>query len=149
MLELEVVTPKRRLFSVVCDSVTLPGKIGEFQVLSGHAPLLTGLRTGILSFYKSDTASDSGFSSDFSGEGINSAFSLMVSGGFAEIADNKVTVLSESAAMPGEVKAESEKEMIAKLEVRIKEIKDEESKEFKSMEVELERSAVKLSLLKH
>ena len=149
MLELEVVTPKRRLFKVACDSVTLPGKIGEFQVLSGHAPLLTGLRTGVLSFSKSDAAVDSDFNTDFSGTEVNSAFSLMVSGGFAEIAENKVTVLSEIAAMPGEVKAETEKQMVLDLEARIREIKDEESKEFKNMEVELERSAVKLSLLKH
>lgn len=144
MLELEVVTPRRRLFKVSCDTVTLPGSLGECQVLSGHAALMTGIKTGILTFTKSalieSSAEDPAISSD--------SFSMMVSGGFAEVADDKVSVLSEFATLPSEVNEKNERQTIDSLQQKIQELKDIESKEFSRLEAELERSAVRLTLLK-
>lgn len=145
MLELEVITPRRRLFKVICDTVTLPGVSGEFQITEGHAPLLSGLKTGILTFEKKGADAQDDFLVE---EPDASAYSLMVSGGYAEIADNKISVLSEIAAMPSEVKEEAEQQLIKDLERKIQAISDEESKEFKKLETDLERSAVKLTLLR-
>ena len=47
---LEIVTPKGRALSAVCDEVTAPSANGEFGVLPGHLPLLSSVRTGIVSY---------------------------------------------------------------------------------------------------
>lgn len=145
MLELEVITPRRRLFKVICDTVTLPGVSGEFQITEGHAPLLSGLKTGILTFEKKQADTQDEFLVDVPNA---SEYSLMVSGGYAEVADNKISVLSEIAAMPSEIKEEAEQQLVKDLEKRIQAISDEESKEFKKLETDLERAAVKLMLVK-
>ena len=49
-LELELVTPQRRVLSETVDEVRLPGVLGEMGVLPGHTPLLTELGTGALAF---------------------------------------------------------------------------------------------------
>ena len=69
----EVVTPERRLVSVEVESVTAPGELGEFQVLPGHRPLLTLLKTGVLTFVQngaSERAAISGGYAEVSEEGI-------------------------------------------------------------------------------
>ncbi len=73
---------------------------------------------------------------------------MMVSGGFAEVADDKVSVLSEFATLPSEVNEKNERQTIDSLQQKIQELKDIESKEFSRLEAELERSAVRLTLLK-
>jgi F-type H+-transporting ATPase subunit epsilon len=47
---LEIVTPKGRALSAVCDEVTAPSSNGEFGVLPGHLPVLSSVRTGIVSY---------------------------------------------------------------------------------------------------
>jgi F-type H+-transporting ATPase subunit epsilon len=62
------------------DIVTAPGVEGEFGVLANHAPFLSAIKTGTLVF-KQDKREKF----------------LMVSSGFAEVSNNKVTVLVERA----------------------------------------------------
>ena len=47
---LEIVTPKGRALSAVCDEVTAPSANGEFGVLPGHLPVLASVRTGIVTY---------------------------------------------------------------------------------------------------
>ena len=47
-MHLEVVSPEAVLFSSEVDSVTVPGKDGEFQMLSNHAPIVSTLREGTI-----------------------------------------------------------------------------------------------------
>lgn len=93
MIELEIVTPERRLFKVLCESVTLPGTLGEFEVLEGHVPMLASLKTGILSFKQPQRLEDSG---DYSFDSDKS-LQIPVVQGFAEIDHRHVTVLCEVA----------------------------------------------------
>ena len=79
-IHLEVVTPNGAVVSEDVDIVTAPGVSGEFGVLANHAPFLSTIRTGTLSFKKDRV----------------SKF-LMVTGGFTEVSNNKVTFLVESA----------------------------------------------------
>jgi F-type H+-transporting ATPase subunit epsilon len=79
-LRLDIVTPDRLVLSREVDYVGAPGLEGEFGVLPGHVPLLAALTTGRL-FYKADGRTNWVF----------------VSGGFAEVAGGKVTILAESA----------------------------------------------------
>jgi len=79
-IHLEVVTPNGAVVSEDVDIVTAPGVSGEFGVLANHAPFLSTIRTGTLSFKK---------------ERITKY--LMVTGGFTEVSNNEVTFLVESA----------------------------------------------------
>ncbi len=78
-VELEVVTPSGPVVSEEVDIVTAPGFGGVFGVLANHAPFLSTIKVGELS-YKKDSAETA----------------LMVSGGFCEVSDNKITFIVES-----------------------------------------------------
>jgi F-type H+-transporting ATPase subunit epsilon len=88
-LHLEVVTPERRLLSEQVNSVTVPGRGGELGILPGHAALISDLQAGVLSYNEDGTT-----------------FQLLVSGGFVEVNDDKVSVLAEVAERPEEIDAE-------------------------------------------
>ncbi len=79
-IHLEVVTPSGPVVSEEVDIVTAPGTGGEFGVLANHAPFLSTIKTGTLSFKRDKQTKY-----------------LMVSGGFAEVSNNKITFLVESA----------------------------------------------------
>lgn len=79
-LSVEIITPAEVIFKGEAISVSLPGSKAPFQVLSGHAPIVSSLDNGKI---KVDTAK---------GEKI-----FQSSTGFAEINNNKVSVLVESA----------------------------------------------------
>ena len=79
-IHLEVVTPSGPVVSEDVDIVTAPGSRGEFGVLANHAPFLTTIKPGTLTYKKDrDTRH------------------LMVSGGFVEISNNRATFLVESS----------------------------------------------------
>lgn len=79
-IHLEVVTPTGPVVSDEVDIVTAPGYGGEFGVLANHSPFLSTIKTGTLSFKKDKQTKY-----------------LMVSGGFSEVSNNKITFLVESA----------------------------------------------------
>ena len=79
-IHLEVVTPTGPVVSDEVDTVTAPGYGGDFGVLANHAPFLSTIKTGTLSFTKDKQTKY-----------------LMVSGGFSEVSNNKITFLVESA----------------------------------------------------
>ncbi len=79
-IHLEVVTPTGPVISDEVDIVTAPGHGGEFGVLANHAPFLSTIKTGTLSFKKDKQTKY-----------------LMISGGFSEVSNNKITFLVESA----------------------------------------------------
>ena len=85
-IRLEVVTPRGAVLQKDVDIVTAPGYAGDFGVLANHAPLLSTIKTGVL-VYKADNADDY----------------LMVSGGFCEVSNNKITFLVEAADRGAEI----------------------------------------------
>jgi F-type H+-transporting ATPase subunit epsilon len=87
-LQLDVVTPERRVLSEAVNAVTVPGSNGEMQLLPGHAALISELKTGVLTYNQ---------------DGTN--FQLHVSGGFLEVNDDRVSVLAEIAERPEEIDA--------------------------------------------
>jgi F-type H+-transporting ATPase subunit epsilon len=79
-IELQVVTPERHVLSEDVESVEMPGKDGYLGILPGHAPLLTEMGIGILTYRKgSETRS------------------LTTMGGYGEVLPNRVIVLAEAA----------------------------------------------------
>jgi F-type H+-transporting ATPase subunit epsilon len=87
-LQLDVITPERRLLSEQADSVTVPGLGGELGILPGHTPLISALQTGVLSYTQGGAARR-----------------LLVSGGFVEVNNDRVSVLADLAEFPEEVDA--------------------------------------------
>ena len=88
-LTLEVATPTRLVVAETVDEVVVPGSEGYFGVLPGHAPLLATLGIGEL-MYRKDTAQ----------------YYLALTGGFAEVRNDKVIVLAENAERPDEIDKE-------------------------------------------
>src|SRR4030095_9906034 len=88
-LQLEVVTPERRLLSEQVNSVTVPGRGGELGILPGHASLISDLQSGVLSYDEDGTT-----------------FLMHVSGGFVEVNNDRVSVLAEIAERPEEIDPE-------------------------------------------
>ena len=84
---LEIVTPERVVYSGQVTSLQAPGTEGSFGVMTGHMPLLASLDIGVLRF------------ADEGGEGVQMA----VSGGFAEVGRERVTVLAETAESAEEI----------------------------------------------
>jgi F-type H+-transporting ATPase subunit epsilon len=87
-IELIVVTPERQLVRETTVEVTLPGLEGALGILPGHAPLMTELGIGELT-YRQATSSH--------------PISLAVIGGFAEVLPDRVTVLAETAERAQEI----------------------------------------------
>ena len=85
-IQLEVVTPTGPVVSEEVNIVTAPGIDGEFGVLANHAPLLSTIKVGALS-YSHDNTNEM----------------LMGSGGFCEVSNNKITFLVESAERGAEI----------------------------------------------
>jgi F-type H+-transporting ATPase subunit epsilon len=88
-LLLEVVTPDRLVLSTQADVVVLPGVEGQFGVLPGHIPFLSALEIGEM-YYKA------GGKTEY----------MAVSGGFAEVTGEKVTIVAESAEVGREIDVE-------------------------------------------
>ena len=88
-LTLEVATPTRLVVAETVDEVVVPGSEGYFGVLPGHAPLLATLGVGEL-MYRKGTAQ----------------YHLALTGGFAEVRNDKVIVLAENAERPDEIDRE-------------------------------------------
>ena len=88
-LSLEVATPSRLVVAETVDEVVIPGSQGYFGVLPGHAPLLATLGVGELTYRKGTTQ-----------------MHLALTGGFAEVRNDKVIVLAENAERPDEIDRE-------------------------------------------
>jgi F-type H+-transporting ATPase subunit epsilon len=81
-MNLEILTPERKLFSDDVYGVQLPGITGLFEVLDKHAPMVSALKAGKLKVLKDNKHHNVFFE---------------IQGGFVEVMNNKVTVLVEGA----------------------------------------------------
>ncbi|MFT4022303.1 MAG: ATP synthase F1 subunit epsilon [Flavihumibacter sp.] len=87
-MNLEILTPERKLYSGEVYGVQLPGVDGLFEVLEKHAPLVSALKAGSLKVLKSKAANDTALFS--------------IKGGFVEVLNNNVTVLVEGVVAAAE-----------------------------------------------
>ena len=88
-LALEIATPTRLAVAETVDEVVLPGVMGYFGVLPGHAPFLSTLGVGELTYRVGRDERH-----------------LAVAGGFAEVRNDKVIVLADVAELPAEIDRE-------------------------------------------
>src|SRR5215470_15531211 len=85
-IQLEIVTPERQVVDAAAEEVTTPGKSGYLGVLPGHAPLITELAVGQISYKTAGQTKR-----------------LSVAWGFAEVLPEKVTILAETAEKSEEI----------------------------------------------
>ena len=96
----ELITPNKNLVSGEFDMVVVPGEEGDFGVLPHHSNLISQIRPGLLNTYKNDK--------------IDKCFFLY--SGFAEVSNNNLIVLSETAFDINEFKLNTFKDIISKYE---------------------------------
>ena len=78
MLKLRIIAPDRLVFEGEVESVTLPGTVGAFMVLNNHAPIISSLDMGKITYKDADGATD-----------------IAVKSGFAEVKDNILSICVE------------------------------------------------------
>lgn len=79
-IQLEIVTPERLVVQEAVDDITMPGKTGYLGILPGHAPLITEIAVGEITYHTGAQTRR-----------------LAVAWGFAEVLPEKVTILAETA----------------------------------------------------
>lgn len=50
MLQLKIISPEKRIFDGEVNRVTVPGTLGEFEILVNHAPIISSLESGKVSY---------------------------------------------------------------------------------------------------
>jgi F-type H+-transporting ATPase subunit epsilon len=90
MIQLSIVTPERKVLDAEVDSVTVPTASGEVGILPSHAPMVSAIKPGVLTYnIKGNTDR------------------LAISGGFLEVNANKVAILADSAETADEIDLEA------------------------------------------
>jgi F-type H+-transporting ATPase subunit epsilon len=100
--QLEIVTPEKKVVETAAEEVQIPGKNGYLGILPGHAPLITELAVGEVTFRENATEQH-----------------LAVAWGFAEVLPNKVTILAETAERPSEIDVKRAREAKERAEQRL------------------------------
>jgi F-type H+-transporting ATPase subunit epsilon len=100
--KLEIVTPEKKVVETTAEEVQIPGKSGYLGILPGHAPLITELAVGEITYREN-----------------SSEQRLAVAWGFAEVLPDKVTILAETAERPSEIDAERARKSKERAEQRL------------------------------
>jgi F-type H+-transporting ATPase subunit epsilon len=127
-IKLELVTPYRKVLSEEVDEITATGTLGEFGILPGHAPFLSSLKIGELS-YKHGGA----------------VHHLAVNWGYFEVENDVATVLVETAERADEIDLERAKVALGRAEQALKHL-SQEDKEYKIQESALERALIRVQV---
>jgi len=100
--QLEIVTPEKKVVDTAASEVQIPGRNGYLGILPGHAPLITELAIGEITFRIGAEEQR-----------------LALAWGFAEVLPDKVTILAETAERPSEIDVERAREAKARAEERL------------------------------
>ncbi len=125
---LTVVTRDRKIVETDAVELVLPASDGEIGVLPGHAPMLAGLRVGVMR-YRTNGAPQS----------------LVLSWGFAEILQERVIVLAETARLPQEIDPAAAEAERVKLERELADLSSHDP-QFAIVEARLEESVAMINV---
>jgi F-type H+-transporting ATPase subunit epsilon len=130
MLHLEIVTPEKKIFSDTVEDVYLPGEEGEMGVLELHAALVTSLQAGELRYRKDGEVHE-----------------LAIGNGFAEVTQQKVSVLTDTAAGEAEIDEAAMEAAIKSAEDALHVLKhDHDAEEIAHLQAMIAQSMAKLNL---
>jgi F-type H+-transporting ATPase subunit epsilon len=127
-IHLDILTPEKVVFSDSIEMVTAPGGLGEFGVLPGHAALVTTLETGEVAIKKD-----------------NREYWLAISGGFAEVGNDKVTILAEAAELAQEIDIKRAETAKIQAEEKLKSLSSDDS-QFSEVALALKRATNRIKV---
>ena len=127
--QLEIVTPSRLLVKDAAEEAQIPGLSGYLGILPGHAPLITELAVGVIT-YKARGATHT----------------LSVAWGFAEVLPDRVTILAEAAERPQEIDVERAQKAKGRAEDRLK--SNDPQVDYTRAEDALQRAETRLNVSK-
>lgn len=119
-LELEIISPEKRVFKGKVKSITVPGTKGNFQILYNHAPLISTFEIGIIKFELEN----------------NSAKVFTTSGGSVEVLNNQVLILSDTIESVEKIDLERAKNSKARAEERLS---------LRNADIDLDRARISLA----
>ena len=125
--ELEIVTPEKLVVKDTAEEMQIPGKNGYLGILPGHAPLISELAVGEISYR-------SGAYTHY----------LSVAWGFAEVLPDRVRILAEKAERPEEIDVHRAEEAKQRAEERLK--SGDEKTNFDRAQTSLERAETRLKV---
>jgi F-type H+-transporting ATPase subunit epsilon len=129
-LQLEIVTPEKRVLTETVDVVVLPGSEGELGILTSHVPLVTALKPGELSYTKAGKTE-----------------SLAVGTGFVEVSGDKVSVLTDMALGEADIDEKAVEEALVRAQERLENIKhDTGSEELALVQAMIQKSMAQLHI---
>lgn len=127
-LQLELITPYKKILSEQVDMITAVGSLGEFAVLPGHASFLTSLKIGELSYAQG-------------GE----TFHLALNWGYFEIVNDTVTILVETAERADEIDLERARTALGRAEEALRQL-TREDKDIIFYEASLQRALIRMQV---
>jgi F-type H+-transporting ATPase subunit epsilon len=130
-IELIIVTPERQLLRESVVEVSLPGADGCLGILPGHAPLITELGIGEMT-YQSKGGGESG--------------PLAIMSGFAEVLGDRVTVLAETAERPDEIDISRAEQAKKRAEERIAAAASDPNVDWGRAAIALQRSLIRIQV---
>ena len=126
-ISLRVVTPVRLVLEEQVDELTAPGPLGQLGILPDHAALMTTLDIGQLNYRQS---------------GANTVITL--TGGYAEVLDNVVTVLANAAEFPAEIDTARAENARARAERTLEDRDNADEEALVAAEIALKRALLRL-----
>ncbi len=126
-IEVEIVTPRRQLFSGSVDMVTLPGVEGQMGIMRNHAPLLTILDVGEVTLHHIGGRQEY----------------IAVTGGVVEVRPNKVIILARAAERAEEIDLARAQDALQRAQ---ESVRNRPPGERKPIEAALQRSRVRLKV---
>jgi len=126
-LYLELVTPERVLVSQKVETVVAPGSLGEFGVLPGHIPFLSGIVPGELRF---------------TADGKSEHFAVTT--GFAEVSENKISVLVDAAERAVEIDVERARRAMERARERLAKERGTPDIDFERAQAALQRAIARI-----
>jgi|SRR5579863_6758477 len=127
-IHLEIVTPERQVVRDSVTEVSVPGKEGEMGILPGHAPLLSLLKVGQLSYVHKGTT-----------------YYLAINWGFVEVLPERVIILAQTAERAEEIDMGRAQEAKKRAEDRLSKVSDSEI-DMERARVALERSILRIQV---
>lgn len=128
-ITLNLVTPEKKVFEIQVSDVTIPAYNGLMQALPLHTPYFTQLSIGVLEFH----------------DEVGHLKKVAVTGGFAEVLPDKVTVLVRTAELPNDI--DPERAMDAKLRAEKRLNSRDDHTDFEKASAALQRAMARLNLI--
>ena len=128
-LYLEVVTPEKSLISQEVQTVVAPGSLGEFGILEGHIPFLTGIMPGEIRYVSEEKKEY-----------------VAVTSGFVEVHDNKVSILVDTAEKAAKIDIERAQQSMERARKRLEKERGAVDIDFMRAELSLARAINRIKI---